>query len=98
MTAVCRKGKCVGRFLDFFFLPANVARKRKRNGLNMFFTKNLEIIFPYLRLKLFQKEKNARNRQDIQLKCPLLHLFFSFLGVDRWQKEKMDHLTFSINY
>jgi len=37
----------VGRFLDFFFLPAKAAQKRKRNGMSDLFYKNMEIIFRF---------------------------------------------------
>jgi len=47
----------VDRFLDFFFLQQKRAQKRKRNGMNVLFYKNMENIFSYLLLIAFKKKK-----------------------------------------
>ena len=51
------KGKWVGRFLDFFFLPAKAAQKRKENGMSDLFYKNMEIIFRFYHEFAIKKKK-----------------------------------------
>jgi len=75
-------------FLDFFFLPAKDDQKRKINGHNIPFSKNIENIFPYSTQNRLTKKKTTQNDKASDENACDIRCFFLFQVLIGAKKKK----------